>query len=495
MLETVREYGLEQLAAQGEADAAHRRHALYFLHLAEEARPALDGADSTYRHRQLDREQDNLRAALTWSLGAAGDPLVGLRLSAALWRYWQDGGYSGEGRAWLERALNATAHLAPSIARAEALLGAAELALDRDYEGVDGAHGLLEESRSLWQALGNRQGVARTQRRLGHVAFQQGDLVRARALLEASVSRLREEGVSRDLVWALTWLGAVDARQGDYASAHAQFSAAAAHARAMGNTNDLLTLTITLTHLAWLRGDAEAADACFAACLAMCGQAPEDNRLAGNLQYLGLTVLLQGKYEEATPLLEAALALQSRYSLDDRVALTLCHLGDVARCREDYERASTRYAESLSLYRRERHTQGIASVLHNQGHLALSAGDSQRAAALFGESLRLFVEIGYTWSIADCLAGFGGLAVAQGLPQRAARLLSAARAIHDSNRDQWANTPNQIVWGRNVARAQAQLGAAAWEAAWAEGQSMTREQAVAYALGPDGMRAYRLPAE
>jgi predicted ATPase len=117
MLETIREYALERLAASGETEVLRRRHAECFLALAETAEPQFHGSDQRLWLDRIEIEHDNLRAALAWSLeGQRATPqspddqlrsALGLRLAAALWQFWDRRGYAPEGRRWLERTLAA----------------------------------------------------------------------------------------------------------------------------------------------------------------------------------------------------------------------------------------------------------------------------------------------------------------------------------------------------------------------------------------------------
>ena len=104
MLETIREYALERLEERGDSQAVRRRHAGFYLPLAEEAEPALLGPQQLSWLERLDAERDNLRAALTWAT-EEDEADVGLRIGAALWRYWQLRGSDSEGRERLERLL------------------------------------------------------------------------------------------------------------------------------------------------------------------------------------------------------------------------------------------------------------------------------------------------------------------------------------------------------------------------------------------------------
>ncbi len=104
LLETIREYALERLAMSGEQVEFRRRHAGYYLRLAEAAEPELHGPQQGRWLNQLEIEHDNLRAALAWSLGG-GAPESGLRLAAALCDFWLRLGHLSEGRTWIEQAL------------------------------------------------------------------------------------------------------------------------------------------------------------------------------------------------------------------------------------------------------------------------------------------------------------------------------------------------------------------------------------------------------
>src|SRR5204862_6013170 len=101
--ETVREYASERLSASGDSGARHRRHAEWYLALAEEAEPELSGERQSSWFATLEAEHDNLRAALA-HLGAIHASELKLRLTIALTRFCYVRGYLSEGRRWLDEA-------------------------------------------------------------------------------------------------------------------------------------------------------------------------------------------------------------------------------------------------------------------------------------------------------------------------------------------------------------------------------------------------------
>jgi predicted ATPase len=187
MLETIREYALEQLAMRGEDAAIRARHAAYYLQLAEAAVPQLRGPDQARWLDWLEADHDNLRAACEWYL-ESGAVEEGLRLTAALHWFWDRRGYLDDGRPRLQAALAAAASITrPSDAllraRAWALVGAAALAFDQGDRNAVSI--LAEESAALFQQLGDRGGLVLAQLRLAF-AYSASEPQRARGLLEAA---------------------------------------------------------------------------------------------------------------------------------------------------------------------------------------------------------------------------------------------------------------------------------------------------------------------
>jgi predicted ATPase len=180
MLETMREYGHEALTAHGEEAIARQAHADHFYRVAVEAESALQGPQLVPWLEQLEREHDNLRAALRWALESDRTAMA-LRLGTALERFWVIRGHRTEGLAFLERALAGSADVATEV-RAKALLAAARLAFAQSNSRGEV---LAQESLALFRELGDRWGIALALDRLGTVAWAVRLWGSAEALREA----------------------------------------------------------------------------------------------------------------------------------------------------------------------------------------------------------------------------------------------------------------------------------------------------------------------
>ncbi|MGH2584298.1 MAG: ATP-binding protein, partial [Dehalococcoidia bacterium] len=216
LLETLRQYALEQLTA-AEEDALCARHRVFYLTLAERAAAEILRPDGHGWLAVLEAERDNLRQALAWSL-SAGPPEHALRLATALLRYWGVRGHLTEGRRWFDAAL-AAAPSAPVELRAPALRSAGHLArLNGDYAQ---ASRLMRESLALFRALGDTASVAGALNNLGMLATDMGDYERAERYLEESLRTVRRGDDRRMLAAVLGNLANVALARGDYPRAAA----------------------------------------------------------------------------------------------------------------------------------------------------------------------------------------------------------------------------------------------------------------------------------
>jgi predicted ATPase len=198
LLETIREYALERLEAAGETGAVARRHLAWYMALAESVPPDRPDAQQL---RHLVQEQDNLHAALRWSV-QAGEAELALRLGAGLHPLWYTRGLFAEGQTWLAEVLALPGAAAPTAARALALALAGQLAECQGH--LAEAEALLLDALAIAQQTGD--GFAQTfcWHCLANVARERGALDEAAALYRRARAAARSAGSVGVEAWATT---------------------------------------------------------------------------------------------------------------------------------------------------------------------------------------------------------------------------------------------------------------------------------------------------
>ena len=235
MLETIREYALERLKASGEAEAMQRRHTTYFLAMAEQSDLKLRSAEQSIWRRRLVVEQDNLRAALRWTLESQ-EVEMGLQLAGALHPFWRIClNRPREGRSWLEQVLAQSGAQARTAARARALRAAGAMAY---YQGdFPEAHRLLEESVMVSREVGAaaREDLAYALVMLGLVVLLQGEPSGTYELAGESLHMFQEAGETWGIAMVLLTLGRATADLGDLMAAHSLIEESAVLFRGIGD--------------------------------------------------------------------------------------------------------------------------------------------------------------------------------------------------------------------------------------------------------------------
>jgi predicted ATPase/DNA-binding CsgD family transcriptional regulator len=444
MLATIREYGLEALAASGEMESTRRAHAAYYLGMAEQAELELGGPQQAAWLNRLEREHDNLRAALQWSLEQAeGDEdmeskrgiEVALRLGGALRRFWIVHGHLSEGRSFLERAVAASEGSEASV-RAKALVVAANLAFyQSDYERTEA---FSKESLALYRLLEDLPGVALSLSLLGSVAWTKGNMVAARTLTEEALAVARQVDDMERAAYSFFILGLVSSSQGEYARAHALFEEGLAIHRALGDKRGIAHLLSQLAQALFLS---------------------------------------QGDQARVRSLLEECLALSWEVGFKEGIAAAQCLFGQLALGQGDLATAYSEVEESVVLYKQMGHRHGTAESLAVLGKIIAAQGDYAAARGLYEQSLAISGELGEKWVIAMGLVGLGEVVAAQQKLAWATQLWGAAEALRDA-----IGVPIPPVelasYERSVSAARVHLGERAFAAAWAQGRSMTPEQAL-----------------
>jgi predicted ATPase len=351
MLETIREYALEKLEASGEKAATKRAHAAYCLVLAEEDAAGQGGTERAGTLESFALEHDNIRAGLEW-LTETGDAEWGLRLGAALFRFWETREYLAEGRNSLDKLLKLEGAAAPTRARARALFAAGVLALEQgDYAPGDP---LIRESLDIARQLGDKQGVAVSLNALAVLARDQGNVTMAHSLFEEGVALWRELGDQKAVARSLSNLANVVKLQADYDLARALYGECLSIFRGLGDR----------TGVAW------------------------------SLNYQGDVAREQGDTAGARTLYEQSLAIFRE--LGDRwgIAGILADLGSMASEQGDYTQAHSLYRESIVIFQKLDHKRGIARLLECFAWLAAAQAQAARSLRLAGAAAALRKNIG-----------------------------------------------------------------------------------------------------
>ena len=294
MLETIRDFAKERLAQSGEEEELHRRHASVFLAVAEQAEPKLLGREGKRWLDRLEPDHDNYRAAHDWAY-ERGETELALRLSGALWRFWQRRGHLREARVRVERALALPPAGEDPKARAKALEAAGGIAYwQRDLEGMErfyaralelseeigdkaliadalynrgfpylqrgevaAGRSYLERSLTLFEEIGDPAGIAKAQWGVGDADYEDENFDAARRRFQLSLTGAREAGDEFQAGWSLFMLGATAMRSGDTAAARDWVGKALTMFHGVGDVTGVLFSFDTLGQVALMEGQPE----------------------------------------------------------------------------------------------------------------------------------------------------------------------------------------------------------------------------------------------
>jgi predicted ATPase/class 3 adenylate cyclase len=340
MLESIREFASEQLAASGEMIQVERSFETFLIGRAKSAEAGLSGPGQPEWLERLEADHDNVRAALGRALERS-DAEVALQLAPRLWQFWRLRGYLGEGRSWLERALVAAPRTDDAL-QALAELGLGELCIDLgDYPAAE-KH--FQACVALRRELGDLVGVAEGLTSLAVVALNLRDYTKAQSLGEEALRISRQHGDVRVTGRTLHDLGLIAREQGDYERARQLFE-------------ESLTSWRRLNDLFWIASVALG---------------------------LGITHVLNGNSEEALAPLKEARSLYER--LGDRfgVAVAATEMGHLARTRGDSNQAITLFGEALRYFAAIGASEAIVYCIEWLGAAAAERNNASLALRLFG---------------------------------------------------------------------------------------------------------------
>ncbi len=385
-LETVREYGLDLLHKQGELEPAHSAHAMYYLAFVERAGQYLKGAQQAEGLALIEREQENLRAALQWFIEQRETDCA-LRFCDIFGKFCGLRGYWTEEQRWLRTVLALPQTPECLGMRARVLRRAGHLAYR--LRDLATARALQEESVLLSREQGDKQNLAGALSGLALTMYRQNNIAAAIPLLQQSIISARESGDKWAIANSLENLGRLIFYQGYVNEARLLLEESVALSRALEDRESLARALTTLVSI-------EIAQDHLAQAAVLAQESYDLARALGTkplvalaLDSLGYVAMFQGEYEQATRLFEQRIKLAEE--LHDRATITLKRLtlGDIALAQKDFGQATICAQESLRFFRQQGDNPNIAAALSLMGDIQQAQGDLVQAKHLYKEALQL----------------------------------------------------------------------------------------------------------
>lgn len=458
LLDMLRRFAREQLSAH-ECSLLEARHAAYYHHLAECAAEKLmaDGREEWLR--RLDPEIDNLRAALAWTL--RHQPSQCLQMAGALWRFWEARGLFAEGRDWFERAFVACSATKQEGTRRMGKEQNGQYIKDITASPQTKKKSLTVNSANLETSLPELPLplplYLRALNGAGRLAWYRADFAAARRLLGECLALVRLQGASGSpncsldssaeqrygVANALHSLGLVAMCQGD-SSALAMLKEGLILVRANGDRRDIKDFMLGLALVKFYMAD-------------------------------------NGVRELLNEALEISREIKDRRG----IAFALNNLGMVEGMEKNYDAARDYHESSLPLLREMGDKWSTARALAGLGRVAWFQGDIEAARAYYRENLIILRDLGSVWELVYTLEGFTWLALHDHKPQRAARLLGAGDALREAAGHVLFPVARSCYEEcmMQTRTALSQESKASFDSLWRRGRLLSREEAIAEALG------------
>ncbi len=432
MLESLREYGLEQLISRQEEAEAQAAHAAWFEQLAANAATHITGQGQRAWLDRLEDEWANLRAALNWSLSAGREQLA-LQICASIWRFWSVRGLATEGREWMARTLHVNAEVR-STYHVEAFFGAGYLA--EEQNDLEVALRYFQKSLDLANLIDDAKGAVKALSGLGTVYHDRGEFPRALAFHTRAKAMALEAGDDRGLAVALGNMGTVHYFQGKY----------------------------------------EQTQECWEECKALVGTLGDTQGEAIMTSNLGTLMMERGDLERARELLTRTLILQRQLGDKRSTAFTLTNLGEIWFLLNDFVLAGDFYAESIAILREAGDLRNEAIAQANVARLALAKNECAKAATILAESMQVLAGIGDVAGGVENIELLANVAVRCCAFAEAAELFGSSDAIRQ-HINAAVRVSLQIENEQGRSSACAALGSVTFEAARQVGQQLDFESA------------------
>lgn len=409
LLETLREYASEKLVpnagvgleAPRQAELAHRRHARYYLAFAEQATALALAQDDLSSWLSLEREQDNLRAALVWSLDNSDSELA-LQWVSTLGDFWLTRGSAAEGLPLAQRALDASQAHSGSPLYTRALLMTARLADERgEYER---AHALYQASLEQRRALGDIAAVVETLSEFSVFSYSRGDRSLARQTALEGLALARNPEHSQRRIGLLTHLGRIEIGADRYPQARAYLQEALELARAQGSKRGIAQVLHNLGIATYSQGQYFPARDYYLESLALSRELGNLRAYRSTLNTLGLVATALAEWDAARAYFEQALEMGQESGERFMVALVTRNLGALAFQQGElgnarsYAHAALRHAEGLGA-----NSAPVRLATQDLAAIALAEGDNDAARTATETVLAQWSEIGDVSGIAATL--------------------------------------------------------------------------------------------
>lgn len=309
MLETLRQFALEQLARGGEEERCRNRHADNVHRLVADAADHLTGPQQILHLDRLEADRDNISSALQWLI-ATGQVSRALRTAVLLWRFWHLRGHLSEGRALLEALLaGPAAQLEPDV-RADGLNALGSVAYwQRDY---DTAHHCFEDALAIYEKMGAANGIAMSHYNLGFTVGITGDLEAGNRYLHKALREYEKLGDRLGASNALAGLAAADRMTGDYERGRQRAAESLTQQRLLGDEFAATTTLSMLGSITSRTGPVEEAETVLREALILHERAGDVSGIVWMLYELAATAASRGQHERAIRLSGAARSLEGK---------------------------------------------------------------------------------------------------------------------------------------------------------------------------------------
>ena len=437
MLETVRQYAGIRLSEAGEAERVRRRHALYFLALAEDLEPQLRG------HNQMDcldlfeAEHENLRSAMRRAL-EDGEADLALRLIATLGWFWFMRGYWKDVQRWLPMALDLKTETDP-LNRAKAIIKTGGLEIIR--VNVEGNVDLIEEALEICRENDDEEGVAWCFTFLGMVYGYRSEIDGAYEYLSESVERFRKLGDEWGIAWSLRYLSFMTRRK-----------------IGLDETKRLQEESISRFKKI---GDLWNA--------------------AHSLYLLGSSVFVECEFQRAEHAFSEGYQMCQTISDEVMGVHNRAGMGMISFANGDLEQAESYFLEVSDVFQRIGDVNCAAQARGFLAELWILMDDLNKAIGYLNESIQGYIHLKRNLGIVTSLVRFARVAIYQEKFQTATRLLGFS--------DSWCTKQAfpfspyyQLSFDELVRNSKEALGEEAFEQAWSKGQEMDLEGAIGFAM-------------